>query len=1044
MKSNKDIKQEFNEIENNPKINEHNVTNPIEFNKINKVESNATTKEETNSFVRDEKNIEVKHIEEQKEIKVKEQNKKDIATKSTNIAKVATSVTVVAGAVLVGSSVVSTIRPEEAKFVNVENYENYISMEIDVKKWSEQLQIRVTEDGNVTYIPVDEPYEEEYFDQNQEGIPEEYLEERSHQWYSYQILDVTKEQDILLEIVGSLFMMQDVIDSYTIKVEKQEPRARADIMEANFSNGLIEFRINVWEYLSDMQIVLKADGEILQSRMLDRPEESGGEFAPVIGSFDNVSSSGTLTLEILSKNEVISSYDIYVPQIKEYGASIIEANFSDDILSYQIEVSNFEDFKLEIVGPENTISVALVNNDSNIINDEYDLSDYVFLEFITINVLDKDNNVLDSKTIYLNRQISELYFIDNELIYHIETPEPNYSYKLQFEYDGSILTTKEIKDEYDLLSSIDITEYGIENGFITANLYDADGSLIDTKEVEYLHNQIEVNIESMYIDNNIFHYELKISNYEANVYLAIYQGGSLVSGAEYIVPAPDEYNVSSGAYELSGLSMETGEITVKIYKDIENILAERVLEYTAPSLSEASIDSLYFDGSDLHFSIIATEDDLPLQMEIKCLDETKQILEFASTDALLGSVDVTTFLTESATLTVILSDGNGTVLDEREIEYEAEMVINDFIASFYGYDFNYEMNIANPKEGLQIGIFNSSMDMMYDSYEVEFIDSLGNAKGSHDIKNLNLEAGSYAVGIFVTTEEIYHHEEIEYIGLVIDSGVTLNDVYFEGYDLRYLIVTPEDSFNYSLKITNNGNELVTLEVSSEEQLNAAFNVKNLDLEVNSMCTLTLINSEGGVLDFAELSFPSPTIIDNLNASVDGEILYYEMVITNYESSLNAALYKDDVLIADSIQSVPEPDQDGFATGEIDLAALKLEAGLYTLYIYIETDYILGSQDFEFGGLIPGEESAIINNLVVNAGVLDYELEVTEYNSNFMITVYQDSNEIVSVAVADPGGTNLSSGSIDLSAYGLHNGTIVVDITGTDSVLLAELEVEYEN
>lgn len=151
--------------------------------------------------------------------------------------RIVMSLAAVFGALVIGTSYIPAARAEDAKFIDVSQYEREISIELEVIKWSEDLKVRITGKDFTDYLEIENREEDADYPSDNQGdwYDEEREKERNYRWLYYYVENAEDGDEILLEIIGSTFMMSDVIDSKTV-VLKFEEKSEYDYADDNQGN----------------------------------------------------------------------------------------------------------------------------------------------------------------------------------------------------------------------------------------------------------------------------------------------------------------------------------------------------------------------------------------------------------------------------------------------------------------------------------------------------------------------------------------------------------------------------------------------------------------------------------------------------------------------------------------------------------------------------------------------------------------------------------------------------------------------------------------
>lgn len=125
--------------------------------------------------------------------------------------KIIMGIVAFAGALIIGTNFVNGTRKENARFIKTETEDRYVSICVEVIKWSEDLKIRITGKDFVDelYIEPTDFNEELYY-----GADD--YSEKNQQWLSYYAEKGEIGDELVLEIIGSPVFMSEVIDKTTV------------------------------------------------------------------------------------------------------------------------------------------------------------------------------------------------------------------------------------------------------------------------------------------------------------------------------------------------------------------------------------------------------------------------------------------------------------------------------------------------------------------------------------------------------------------------------------------------------------------------------------------------------------------------------------------------------------------------------------------------------------------------------------------------------------------------------------------------------------
>ena len=125
--------------------------------------------------------------------------------------KIIMGIVAFAGALIIGTNFVNGTRKENARFIKTETEDRYVSICVEVIKWSKDLKIRITGKDFVDelYIERTDYNEELYY-----GADD--YSEKNQQWLSYYAEKGEIGDELVLEIIGSPVFMSEVIDKTTV------------------------------------------------------------------------------------------------------------------------------------------------------------------------------------------------------------------------------------------------------------------------------------------------------------------------------------------------------------------------------------------------------------------------------------------------------------------------------------------------------------------------------------------------------------------------------------------------------------------------------------------------------------------------------------------------------------------------------------------------------------------------------------------------------------------------------------------------------------
>lgn len=237
------------------------------------------------------------------------------AAKGNTLARLVGAAAAVAGAAVIGTSYIGAARTEQARFTDVFVQDNFIMMEVEVEKWSENLQIRVSGDGFVDYIPIDEPPEEPW-DEPQNETREE---RRSHPlFYEYRVESAAAPQEITLEIVGSQVLMSDVLDKRTVTVAPLDeiPPPEVNVTESGAivavsylyqptdNSAMVYMDITVSQWAEGMRLKIETEA-MTEYVTVSRPRESGATMEYTYAFPADSELYETVTVTLLSSDDLV-------------------------------------------------------------------------------------------------------------------------------------------------------------------------------------------------------------------------------------------------------------------------------------------------------------------------------------------------------------------------------------------------------------------------------------------------------------------------------------------------------------------------------------------------------------------------------------------------------------------------------------------------------------------------------------------------------------------------------------------------------------------
>ena len=320
----------------------------------------------------------------------------------------------VVGVTLIGSAYVENARAEEARFTEVTQEQDAIFMEVEVTKWSENLQIRISGDGldEDYYIPVELPDEETESD----------TEQSRTLFYEYRFEQSDEPRTLTVALVGSKMFMNDVLDSRTVTIAPRPPDESPPAVGAGVIGGVsylfdpatanadLYAEIVIEEWSDALRLMLTTENETLVFN-LERPAEERMTvaFEHRFEQDDNTGLPMSVTVTLLGLDDVIlDEREVELTEeANEPAAVIVSATATADGIDVIVDAPVIEG-EIMIVAEQNGDTVAeysLTEEDERM----EDGSGYfeIFLvgdmtdagEDITVFLYDTEGNLLDSTVI---------------------------------------------------------------------------------------------------------------------------------------------------------------------------------------------------------------------------------------------------------------------------------------------------------------------------------------------------------------------------------------------------------------------------------------------------------------------------------------------------------------------------------------------------------------------------------------------------------------------------------------------------------------------
>lgn len=326
----------------------------------------------------------------------------------------------VVGATVIGTAYVSEARTEEARFTDVTVEPNAIIMEVEVTKWSEELQIRISGDGldEDHYIPVEPPDEDEGADENADA-------QKSYtRFYEYWFEESDNARTLTVSLVGSKMFMNDVLDSRTVTLTPRldappdgPPAGDASLLGVSFlfdpetAGAWVYADVEIGTWSDALRLTLSAEG-FEETFALTAPRDGGTTtyFEYLIEQSDTMGLPERITVTLLGDDDAI--LDVREAELTEaenggYLARIVSANATADGIELLIDAPVIEG-EIMIVAEQNggTVAEYYLTEENERLEDgsgyfEIFLTGDMTVEGgeITVSLYDTSGNLLDSTVI---------------------------------------------------------------------------------------------------------------------------------------------------------------------------------------------------------------------------------------------------------------------------------------------------------------------------------------------------------------------------------------------------------------------------------------------------------------------------------------------------------------------------------------------------------------------------------------------------------------------------------------------------------------------
>ena len=328
----------------------------------------------------------------------------------------------VVGVTVIGTTYVGEARTEQARFTDVAVEPNAIFMEVEVTKWSEDLQIRVSGDGldEDYYIPVEPP--DDHGEEADETADAADAQKPYIRFYEYWFEESEQPRTVTVALIGSKMFMNNVLDSRTvtltprIETPPDEPVAgEAALMGVSYlfdpttAGGRLYADVEVTTWSDALRIALTAD-DFDETFDLTAPRDGGTTtyFEYLFEQDDNKGLPERVTVTLLGDGDaILDTREAELTEAESALAAIVSASANADGIDVVIDAPVIEG-ELTIVAEQNGVTVAeyYLTEENERLEDGSGYFEIFItgeiddtIEEITVFLYDMNGNLLDSTVV---------------------------------------------------------------------------------------------------------------------------------------------------------------------------------------------------------------------------------------------------------------------------------------------------------------------------------------------------------------------------------------------------------------------------------------------------------------------------------------------------------------------------------------------------------------------------------------------------------------------------------------------------------------------